>query len=34
MSINDKVVYVRSYTRIRYGQLEYVTHHFRSLPSL
>lgn len=28
-----RTVYVRSYTRRRFGRIEYVTAHFRSAPS-
>lgn len=27
-----KTVFVRAYTRIRFGVLEYVTQHWRSMP--
>ncbi len=28
----EKLVYVRAYTRFRFGNLEWVTTHFRSFP--
>lgn len=30
---NSKQVFVRAYTRIRFGQLESVCEHFRSYPN-
>ncbi len=33
MSIDKKSVHVCAYTRMKRGRLEYVTSHFRSVPS-
>ncbi len=33
MYTDDKPVFVRAYTRIRFGILEYVIQHYRSLPT-